>query len=278
VSTNIGAGPEAQMSVPVVHWPRYPYVKWLVAGLMMLWIVTMWLMSRRTSTVWAGQFWILMLPQVAANFSNIRHVLSGGVFCRVRADGGVKWVPLSVAEVTRTGGGMRMRWSEGKQTQSLTVSLPVPFADTLKDVALSTHSAEPGSTPASTTEAAQAVTFGFPAAPPTGLLIMLMIPYLGLSGLAFWLNQPLFLLPLATLAFLGNWLGPRYLLMFSGAHLWLLTPDAAPHPIPLTAVREVTDGTKNAIITTHDATYPEIRLTRHQSRDLLSQLKRSVAN
>jgi hypothetical protein len=125
------------MRVPVVHWPRYRYLRWLIGGFMMLWIMMMWVVSRRTTTFWAGQIWFLMLPQIVANFSNIRHVLSGGVFCRVRADGGVKSVPLAVAEVTRTGGGVRLRWSEGKRTRSLTVSLPVPFADTLKDVALS---------------------------------------------------------------------------------------------------------------------------------------------
>lgn len=151
-------------------------------------------------------------------------------------------------------------------------SFGAPFAAALEREAVMAHSAAPGTRHATVNEAAQAVPFGFPAARHLGVLLVLGVPYMGFSMLAMFWNQPLFLLPLATLPFLPDYVAPRYLLMLSGEHLWV-TPSAAPHRIPLAAIPEIIDGRNTATIRTLDAIYPELRVTRQHSLNLIMQLR-----
>ncbi len=104
----------------------------------------------------------------------------------------------------------------------------------------------------------------------------LILAFAGLFGLALWLNQPLFLLPLASLAWLAYRDDMGCLLMLSGYHLWMLRPSEGPHPIPVTAVEGTIAGTQITVIATRDSRYPEIRVNQYQSGDLLKQLKRRL--
>lgn len=104
----------------------------------------------------------------------------------------------------------------------------------------------------------------------------LILAFAGLFGLALWLNQPLFLLPLASLAWLAYRDDMGCLLMLSGYHLWMLRPSEEPHPIPVTAVKGTIAGTQITVIATRDSRYPEIRVNQYQSGDLLKQLKRRL--
>jgi hypothetical protein len=62
VNSDIVSGPEAEISVPVVHWPRYPYAKWLIGGLMVLWTFALWFMTRAGTHFWGPQFYLLVVP------------------------------------------------------------------------------------------------------------------------------------------------------------------------------------------------------------------------
>lgn len=258
--------------MPAVLWRRNRYAKWLMVGWMVLWTCVLWVISRDGRRFWPSEIYLLIFPlQWYAMGINARYLLAGGVLSVVRGSA-VQRVPLAAAELQRNGSRFRLRWPDGRRQRTLSLTLPAPFADALERTALSARSAEAGSVPATTAEAARAVTFAFPVKRNLGTWISVgLFAFLGLFGLAVWLNQPLLLLPLSVLAWL---VGSGPVLLLCGDHLWLIRPDAEPHPIPVTAVQQTNSGLQTTVIVTEDAAYPEIRVNLYQSNDLLKQLKR----
>jgi hypothetical protein len=265
------------MAVPVIHWPRYPYAKWLIGGFMVLWIFALWFMTRAGTHFWGPQFYLLVVPmQLYVIIFNVRHVLSGGVLSVVRATGTVQHVPLAPAEPERTATGMRIRWAEGKRKRSITTKLSVPLMEELKRAVVAARSAEPGTMPATEAEAARAVSFGLPSPLHVVWTVLLVLPLMAFYVAATYWNQPLLLLPLVMIVFLIDREETNYLLMLSAERLWVLRPGKTPHPIPVKDVQGITNGTNTSVITTSDTNYPVMRLNRYQSGDFLKQLKRRL--
>lgn len=252
--------------MPVVLWPRHPYAKWLMAGFLILWTGLLWVISLNDQRTWAAQLYWLFFPlQMYTTVLNLRYVLDGGTLAVVRG-AMIQRVPLALTALERTGARLRLRWPDGRRMRAVKLTAPVPFAAAVEQAAQSA-SAAPAETP-------QPSAFGFPIsrnAGPWG--IGALVAVIGLFALAFWQNQPLFLLPLALLPLLGERAGAGRLLLLSGDTLWLLISGQEPHPIPLSRLHDSLPGRKPEVLVTSDPAYPEIRLNRYQSRDLLRQLQ-----
>lgn len=263
--------------MPVVHWSRYRYARWLLAGAVVLATLVLWAESRAGNRVWSAQIYLVVLPvHLVSLYANACYVLAGGVLTVVRSGGVAQRVPLAVTEVRREGDACRLRWTDGRRQRSLRLKLPAPFAAALERSAGAAR-AGADQVPVSAAAAAQAIPLGFSVPPNLGRWLFLWTAAIvALFGLAIWLNQPLLLLPLAVPVWSFDRLGPGRVLLRLGDHLWVLRPEADPYPLPLTAVQAVTPGIQVTRIATADPAWPELRLNSYQSNDLLKHLKRRL--
>lgn len=259
--------------MPVVHWPRLGWWRWLLSGVMALWIFGLWGISQESGRDWVGQLYLLLLPfQIHATFGRVR-LISGGVLTISRSFSVVHRVPLARAELQRKGSQIRIRWRNGKIGNTETLRATPAFADALETSVQSARSAAPGSMPLTEAEAARMVTLA-PLAVRNPWVAGSLGALLGLLMVAIWLNQPLFLLPLALLPLAAERGFAQGWLMLSGEELWLLRGGMEPSSLPLVGAQVVEAGRRRVSLRTTDPAYGELRLDSRVAADLLREVGR----
>lgn len=259
--------------MPIMHRNEWSLFQWGVTALILLWVLLLWVVSFSTRIWWTQSSLIFATIQLALVLASGQYVLADGVLAVVGPHCIDHRIPLAQAEVMHQRGRMRIRWQERRRWRTVALSGPAAFLAAVEQAIEDARRAEPA--PAESAAAGQGPFFAFLVSPGSyRWLIGMVLGWVVLFGLAIWLNQPLFLLPMAANVRIAKEMNDGRLIMLQGESLWVLVPGQQAYPIPLEAVRSVKSYQNTSVIETTDPAYSSIPLNTFASTQMVTKVRR----
>lgn len=270
--------------VTTIHWPvrRHP---WVIPTLLVISLILfMWGLALAGNKAWWIHFWIMLqATMVAEEIRGLPFVLSGGVLGVPSWQGQMRYIPLAMVDATATPSHWRLEWTERNRRKQVKIRRD-PALDRLLESGL-TAARQQAATgvllPDTERQAALDIAVATPILGASRVWMTLfavgIIGMLTLGGLALWLDQPAFLLPLVLLPYLYARYSYRSRCVLTADGLFMTAPGSEAVRIPLSDVVEVSSSFRSvAVIRTSHPDFPAIRVNEHQSLDLLRRLRSRV--
>lgn len=260
------------VTVLKVHQKPQGWVKWVVAGVLLLYVLMAWATDDMTPSWFLPLMGLLLLQRARGQ----RLILSPHVLL-VQEAAQVHRVPLAVAEVQELKRGWHVRWQAGRITRKVTATAPAPFREAVERAADEARQAEPGLMPVTEKEAARATLFAQEETAWAWVAMALLVVAVPM-GLANWLQQPLVLLILPILAAVSDRLYMVREFVVAADQFWVLDAKGGAHPIPLANVRLKKVHTYQVVLATDDPAFPLLRVAlRGTEPDFVTHLESRLA-
>lgn len=255
-------------------WHRHLWA--VLAALLLLWVLSLWGASREGKRQWLFNTpWLLLL---AANSITIHrgpfHLIHAGVWIVLQPLGSGHLIPLSAARIEATPNRWVAKWPEGRRRLQVQVRRD-QHLDRLVTDALASIEHDEG--PRTSAEAAVTVAIGtLPSRLEQYAVGGSIVAILGLIGLAYWQNHPLWLLPVCTLPYIRQRFQDSQRLVATPEGLYVLIRGQEPLPIPVADILRVESDrrTMTTVILTRSAAFPTLTLSEPLQAPIIKVLRR----